>query len=529
MRKFSSYGPVEKSVNYYVPRKELIKRIYSRLNGDEPEKGGHYITIWGPRQAGKTWLLREVFLQLKEDDGFEVLFISMESVKGQESGKRVLRHFCRELKNDTGRPFSVIEEWDELPQLFSQQYFDKPLILIIDEFDALKEEFINAFANQFRSMYLKRKNEADKLTGEKQFLLHSVALIGIRGVLGIEVKSGSPFNVQQGVHVPDLTFDEVVSMFNWYTKESGQKIEPGVIRNLYYECQGHPGITCWFGELLTDTYNKNKNEPITMAYWLDVYNDGTQVLQNNTILNLISKANKDPYKDVVLEVFRTDHRVKFSFDREEFNFLYLNGVLDYERYPGDAFNYARFASPFIQKRLFSYFAVNIFDYVGKVHDAEYARSSAVQNGEVVIPFIIKMYRDYLEKNKHWLFTDAPRRKDSKLYEAVYHFNFYRYLCELLEPKQIFVYPEFPAGKGKIDLLIRQKERLYGLEVKTYFDETGFWSAIDQSAQYANELDLNDIYLVFFIEGTDHSILEPLEKPNHFPEMNVYVHPFFVLV
>ena len=49
MRKFSSYGAVDKDLNFYVPREELIQKAYTQLIGESPEKkGGHYITVWAP-------------------------------------------------------------------------------------------------------------------------------------------------------------------------------------------------------------------------------------------------------------------------------------------------------------------------------------------------------------------------------------------------------------------------------------------------------------------------------------------------
>lgn len=47
MRKFSSYGPVDTDLHYYVPREALIEQAYTRLVGGSanPNKGGHYIAI----------------------------------------------------------------------------------------------------------------------------------------------------------------------------------------------------------------------------------------------------------------------------------------------------------------------------------------------------------------------------------------------------------------------------------------------------------------------------------------------------
>jgi hypothetical protein len=67
------------------------------------------------------------------------------------------------------------------------------VILILDEFDALIEEFINDLAGIFRDIFLSRSNEKNMKSREKTHLLHGLALVGVRGVLGIENQTGSPF------------------------------------------------------------------------------------------------------------------------------------------------------------------------------------------------------------------------------------------------------------------------------------------------------------------------------------------------
>ena len=44
MRQFSSYGPVDTDLHYYVPREALIQEAYTQLMGENPNKGGHFIT-----------------------------------------------------------------------------------------------------------------------------------------------------------------------------------------------------------------------------------------------------------------------------------------------------------------------------------------------------------------------------------------------------------------------------------------------------------------------------------------------------
>jgi hypothetical protein len=60
-------------------------------------------------------------------------------------------------------------------------------------------------------------------------------------------------------------------LFDWYQREQKQKIESDVVERIWYEFKGQPGLTCWFGELLTETYNTAPSQPITMALFEGVY------------------------------------------------------------------------------------------------------------------------------------------------------------------------------------------------------------------------------------------------------------------
>jgi hypothetical protein len=48
-------------------------------------------------------------------------------------------------------------------------------------------------------------------------------------------------------------------------------------------------------------------------------------------MNLISKVNKPPYDEIVIEFFKTDEKIEFNFDDKDINYLYMNGVIDLEK------------------------------------------------------------------------------------------------------------------------------------------------------------------------------------------------------
>lgn len=526
MRKFSSYGQINTELHYYAPRTELIENAYTQLVGEQPEEGGHYITVWAPRQTGKSTVMLEVTKKLREHDDFDVALISMQSAKSVHSTEGILELFLKELQNQLDVAFSHITAYNALPEIFTSTYLNKPLMLILDEFDALDEEFINSFANEFRKIYTDRQTETSRASHEKTYLLHSLALIGVRSVLGIENVTGSPFNVQRSVHIPNLRFEEVEGMFQWYQRESGQAIEAEVIERLFYETQGHPGLTCWFRELLTEEYNSDITQPITMAQFDYVLLWATQGLPNNTVLNILSKAKQSPYKETVLEIFKTEEKMEFKYDDPHLNFLYLNGVIAIESTPVNL--YVKFASPFVQKRLFQYFSGELFRTLGTLVDP-FDNLQDVMSGDTLhLPNLIDRYQTYLRKNSGWLFKEAPRRRtDLRIFEAVYHFNFYTYLHKFLHRQGARVWPEFPTGNGKLDILIKYRERMYGIEVKAFGNVTGYKDALTQAAEYAVQLGLKEITLVFFIEAVDEDNRKHYEQEYHDAATGVTVKPVFV--
>ncbi len=529
MRRFSSYGPVNTKINYYAPRKELIEFTYKQLFGDDFEEGGHYITIWGPRQTGKTWTMQQILWILQKDERFDTLKINLEIFKMEENIEPVLMYIEENIAKKLNKKITKADTPEKFQRIFEKEALDKPLILILDEFDALPENAISAIVGVFRNIYNIRKDQGNKRTGEKDYLLHGVALIGVRSVLGVENAKGSPFNVQRSVHIPNLTFEEVEEMFRWHERESGQKVEQEAIDKLFYETKGQPGLTCWFGELLTegwDEFKVTKDMPIDMELFKEAYAAASQILPNNNILNIISKAKQEPYKETLLNMFKTDEKLLFNYDDVNFNFLYMNGVIDREK-GEDKKNYVKFPCPFVHKKLFNYFAREISGYVGELYEPFEDLDDTINDERIDVRNIMKRYRTYLVKNRWWLLKDAPRRSDMKIYEAVFHFNLYAYLSSFIRRFKGSVYPEFPTGNGKIDLIIEYAGKIYGIELKTYTDKPGYKEALKQAAHYGKQLGLEEISLIFFVESIDEKNKKKYEADCYDEETKVTVLPIFV--
>ena len=287
MRKFSSYGPVDIWQHYYAPRQALIERAYTQMVGEDPDRGCHYITVWGPRQTGKTWIMQQVLWRLQADDRFDVLKINLEHLKLETEVDSVVQEIARMIARDLGQDNGVVTRLKDVYDVFRRGLLRKPLILILDEFDALPEAAIAGLTSVFRNVYI----------------------------------------VQRSLHIPNLTADEVAGMFRWYEQESGQTVEPAVVAQLFYETRGQPGLVSWLGEVLTEIYNLHQ-PTITPRDFEIAYAAATQELPNNNILKIISKARQEPYKSFILELFQTREKIEFRYEDPVINFLYMNGVVD---------------------------------------------------------------------------------------------------------------------------------------------------------------------------------------------------------
>ncbi len=90
-----------------------------------------------------------------------------------------------------------------------------------------------------------------------------------------------------------------------------------------------------------------------------------------------------------------------------------------------------------------------------------------------------------------------------------------------------VFPEFPTGNGKIDIIIRYAGRIYGIEVKSFTNLPGYKESLKKAAEYGRQLKLPEIHLVFFVERIDDENRKKYEKDFTDEASGVKVKPIFV--
>ncbi len=522
MRRFHSYGPVDCEEHFCVQRQGLIDLCVTRLIG-HPEKGGHYFTIWSPRQSGKTWLMRQAGREIEArfPDKFVV---GMKSVQGvtltaDDPPEAFLAHVPRLFRDALSLRVPKPQTWGEWQDIFTNHggVFDRPVILFIDEFDSLPAAVIDLLVTLFRDMFLKRES----------CLLHGLALIGVRAVLGADSLRGSPFNIQRSLHVPNFTSAEVAGLFDQYQAESSQAIEPEVVQSVYEATQGQPGLVGWFGELLTEKYNPGQEKLINNPVWEKVYAASLHVEWNNTVLNLITKA-QGIFVSYVLELFtRTD--LPFSIRADWCSYLYLHGIIDSQEcfdVEGGTTYVCRFSSPFVQSCLYEAFTADLIGDRLPILALEPldGLEDVFNSPEPDLPALLERYISYLKRLKAKglnLWKEQPRRTDMHYTEAVGHFHLYAWLHNAVG-RRCVVSPEFPTGNGRVDLHIRYRNGQGLIEVKSFTDLADLNHSRQQAAAYARKLSMPSVTLAVFVPMDDEAVLKQLSGKEYMDGVRVQV-------
>jgi hypothetical protein len=144
----------------------------------------------------------------------------------------------------------------------------------------------------------------------------------------------------------------------------------------------------------------------------------------------------------------------------------MNGVVSIDETSLTEY-YVKFPCPYIQKRLFNYFARELYQGMDGLYDPFEDLSDTINDQYIDIPRLLQRYEQYLQANREMVLKDAPRRKnDLRVFEAVFQFHLYLYLVNFFRNYGVQVVPEFPTGNGTIDLLIRYAGQLLGLELKS---------------------------------------------------------------
>lgn len=470
MRYFNTSGPCDPSKHYTVLRPALVAK------GEKLVEQGRYFTIFAPRQAGKTTYFQLLLEQLKTQ-GCIPIWISFEGLKTLPRARfyTALTHFLqRELAAYGIVNATPIQDQFEL-QLYLGEVLSpaQPIVLVIDEFEEVPDEVLSELMHTFRALYQKRQFHK----------LHSLILVGVSTIAELVLSSASPFNVVDELRIPYFNLDEVQDLVNQYVTETGQPFDAAVIRAIYENTAGQPGLVCALCQHLITEVVSDHSEPVTMTAFHPTIKYFLTERFDKNIINIVQKARTK--RDFMLRVLFGHTPIPFSVNEPDIAWLFANGVVD------NVDGYVDVAVPLYSKALITAFRPLIngeADYYVSAYDtfAEYVTERGLN-----MTALLEKYRDYVHRRGFHAF-DTEHLK-----EGAWHYsldNFFNFFIERLGG-QTFV--EVPSGRGRTDILILYRDHKYLIETKVFTDQQYFEQGKQQLADYLATEGLDEGYYVVF--------------------------------
>ncbi|MDR3012571.1 MAG: ATP-binding protein, partial [Chitinispirillales bacterium] len=210
-----------------------------------------YWVLHAPRQTGKTTFLLNWAHELNSGGEAVACYVSLEQCQMRAEPERCMPTMCsviRRSAEQTGLPVpeaKTVDSGDMLGSIlqnFSELVAPKPLVLLLDEVDALEGEAMISFLRQLRGGFMNR--------GVGKFPV-SITLVGMRDLKdyittakdGVPPSPLSPFNIKaDSIFIGNFSRGDVQKLFAQRTEETGQQITDEALEYVWEQSMGQPWI-----------------------------------------------------------------------------------------------------------------------------------------------------------------------------------------------------------------------------------------------------------------------------------------------
>ena len=253
MRFFNTSGPIIAEDHYHVPP-------LSRLDVDEVMHligRKRYFVLHAPRQTGKTTALGALQELLNDSGRYRCVYVNVEEAQtAREDVRRGLTVIadCLAMEAEYADDDSFPGDWRDIVRETPADRIlrrvvarwaasdPKPLVLLIDEIDALIGDTLVAALRQLRTGYRDRPRRFPQ----------SVVLCGVRDVRDYRIHAsserdpilgGSAFNIKaKSLRLGDFREPEVRDLLDQHTQETGQRFTDDAVDEVWRQTRGQPWL-----------------------------------------------------------------------------------------------------------------------------------------------------------------------------------------------------------------------------------------------------------------------------------------------
>lgn len=215
-----------------------------------------YFVLHAPRQSGKTTLVRSLAHSLTSQGRYVAVYANCETAQPAgadlERGVSALleaiaaqtERLAPELRPEPLDVFQEIKGESRLERYLARwcERSTRPVLLFLDEIDALRDETLLSVLRQLRAGYPERPDHFPQ----------SVALVGLRDVRDYRIRvrddseslgTSSPFNIKvRSLTLQNFTQDEVGELYSQHTTETGQHFSSAAVDLSWQLTRGQPWL-----------------------------------------------------------------------------------------------------------------------------------------------------------------------------------------------------------------------------------------------------------------------------------------------
>ncbi|MDI6792135.1 MAG: ATP-binding protein [bacterium] len=312
MRFFNTAGPVRCEDHYCLPPLTRFDLAEILTLIDQKK----YFVLHAPRQTGKTSSLLALMDYLNKEENYRCLYFNVEIAQtAREDVGRGVKAILGKVASQA-RDFlqdSFLDDiWEEMLNKYGgegaleealrrwAEVSPKPLVLLIDEIDALVGDTLISVLRQLRAGYSNRPS----------FFPQSIVLCGVRDVRDYRIHSdqqkaiitgGSAFNIKaKSLRMGNFTQAEIETLYKQHTEETGQPFDPETMELVWDLTEGQPWLV---NALAYETCFEMKNgrersQPITAEIVIEAKEN--LILRRETHLDqLADKLEEDRVRGVI--------------------------------------------------------------------------------------------------------------------------------------------------------------------------------------------------------------------------------------
>jgi hypothetical protein len=456
-----------------------------------------YFVIHAPRQSGKTTCFEALAGDLTAGGRYTALHSTCE--KGQTAGsdvERGVRAVLRDIEMEAARlpaelrpepldSFESVEAESRLGAYLAGWCRRSPLpvVLFLDEIDALQDETLLSVLRQLRAGY----------SGRPDWFPQSIALIGLRDVRDYRIRvrpeaaslgTSSPFNIKvESLTLRNFTADEVAELYEQHTADTGQVFTPEAKARAWALTRGQPWLVNALARQAVETVVPDPAQPVD-APQIDRAKEILIERRDTHLDSLIDRLREERVRRVIEPILAGELLSPDLLD-DDIRFVKDLGLIS----SGPAG--LEVANPIYREVI-----PRALAWVTQ-ESLPVARASFIApDGSLRFEKILDDFRDFWCRHAEFYLTRQPYS------EAAAQLVFMAYLQRIVNGGGL-IEREYAVGSGRIDLCVRwprpEGGELYVLELKVWRDgrPDPLQEGLDQLGQYLDRLGLDRGTLVLF--------------------------------